>query len=418
MLSNILEIRVLDTGEQLPITAVQSFRILSSIHTSYPIGEIILDDTEGRVLSMLMLRPGSTIQIIAMSTDVATEGEMYFFAPMIIVGIENIDQNEVQVIHERTGAAPRASSLGGSIRIHLAHYWGIYTNWRNMGYSNKTISDVVNSLIKDKTRGFEFTETDIGETDDSADGPNRYKLQESETAFIAKKLLPYATIDNSAVYSFVNERHEFFFQSFKYLYDQDSTISIVPNIQEIGSLPNAEDVMKLKNKHDIVDGKWFIGRDFKQQLSAIKKFMFIDDSESRLSYRILSRHLSALPGYTLLRKGFVESAVALGSDVHPFRSFPEAARLGLNKASIMNQFFEINVTTTMCNDVAAVGYPAELRLATSQSDKTHWANGKWLVTETEHGLIEGTTYSKLLLSRPAIDQLPDEINAEEYYRVE
>jgi hypothetical protein len=294
----------------------------------------------------------------------------------------------------------------------------VYTSWRNAGFTAKSISDIVNSIISDDTRGFSFDNTDIGETDDSADGPNRYKLQESETAFIAKKLLPYATIDNSAVYSFVNEKHEFFFQSFKYLYDQDSTISIVPNAQELSGMPNIEEIMKLKNKHDIVDGKWFIGRDFKEQLSAIKKFMFIDDSESRLSYRILARHLSALPGYTLLKKGFVESAVALGSDVHPFRSFPEGARLGLNKTSIMNQFFEINTTTTMCFDVAAVGYPAQLRLTAAGEGKVHWANGKWLVTESEHGLIEGTTYSKLLLSRPAIDKLPDEINADEYYKVD
>lgn len=419
MQSNLFEYRLADTNDQIPASAVVDFKIRTSIHTSYPTGELLLEDPEGRVLSELMIRPGSILQIVAISNDSELAGSTYPITPMVIVGVENADnENDLQLTMLEGNLASRTGALGGHVRIHLAHPWGIFTDWRNRAFTKKSISDIVTEIVNEDTRGFQFEDIDIGATDDTTDGPNRYKLQEAEAAFIARKLLPYASIDSSAVYSFVNEKHEFFFQNFKYLYDQDPVISIIPATQETMSEESSIDLDELNNVHRISDGRWFIGNQFKNQLGALRKFIYIDDSESRVSYRVLTRYRASLPGYTLLKQGFVDSAIALSSEVHPFRPLSDGIRLAMNRNGVMNEFFEISVTTTTCFDVAAVGYPAELRLVESRPSHTHWADGKWLITQSEHGLTNGQTYSKLRLSRPAIDSLPDALNPEEFYKVE
>lgn len=412
------EYRIADTNDRIPPTMVQEFSIRSSIHTSYPVGELLIQDPEGRLLSDLMIRPGSILQITAIDNTDGFVGNTYPLAPMVIVGIENAeDDTDLHLVTLNSELDSRTGALGGYVRVHLAHPWGIFTSWRNQGYTKTPISDIVRSLIDDPARGFSFEHVDIGSTDDGTDGPNRYKLQESEAAFIARKLLPYATIDSSAVYSFVNERHEFFFQSFKYLYDQDATISIVPAVSELTQAGAAMNLQDLENIHHLSEGRWFIGNQFKEQLGTIKKLMYVDDSESHLSYRILAAYHASLPGYSLLKKGFVDSTLALASEVYPFRSFADSVRLSLNRNSIMNEFFEISVTTTPCFEVGAVGYPAQLRLVESNPNRSHWANGKWLITQSEHGMRNGEKFSKLRLSRPAVDSLPGDLNAEEFYKL-
>lgn len=419
MQSNLFEYRLADTNDQIPASAVVDFKIRTSIHTSYPTGELLLEDPEGRVLSELMIRPGAILQIVAISNETELAGSTYPITPMVIVGVENADnENDLQMTVLDGQLASRTGALGGHVRVHLAHPWGVYTDWRNRAFTKKTISDIVTEIANEEARGFQFEAVDVGATDDTADGPNRYKLQESEAAFIAHKLLPYASIDSSAVYSFVNEKHEFFFQNFPYLYDQDPVISIVPAIQESASEDSAIELEGLENLHYISDGHWFIGNQFKNQLGALRKLIYIDDSESRVSFRILTRYRASLPGYTLLKKGLIEGAVALSAETHPFRPMSDGIRLAMNRNGIMNEFFEISVTTTTCIDVAAVGYPAELRLVESRPNQQHWADGKWLITQSEHGLTNGQTYSKLRLSRPAIDALPDALDPQEFYRVE
>ena len=418
MQSNLFEYRLADANDQIPASAVVDFKIRTSIHTSYPTGELLLEDPEGRVLSELMIRPGAILQIVAISNESELAGSTYPITPMVIVGVESADnENDLQITMLDDQLPSRTGALGGHVRIHLAHPWGVFTDWRNRAFSKKIISDIVTEIANEEARGFQFESVDIGATDDTADGPNRYKLQESEPAFIARKLLPYASIDSSAVYSFVNEKHEFFFQNFRYLYDQDSVISIVPAMQETASTDSAIDLSELENIHHITDGRWIIGNQFKDQLGALRKFIFIDDSESRVSYRILASYKPSLPGYTLLKQGFVNSSIALSAETHPFRPLADAIRLATNRNGVMNEFFEIDVTTTTCFDVAAVGYPAQLRLVQSKPNQKHWADGKWLITQSEHGQIGGAPYSKLRLSRPAIDSLPDALDPQEFYKV-
>jgi hypothetical protein len=419
MQSNLFEYHLADTKDQIPPSSVVEFKICTSIHTSYPVGELLLADPEGRVLSELMIRPGTILQIVAISNDSETLGSPYALTPMVIVGVENAEnENDLKLTMLDSKMTPRTGALGGHVRIHLAHPWGVFTDWRNKAFTKKSISKIVTSIVEEDSRGFKFERVSIGATDDTTNGPNRYKLQESESSFIARKLLPYATIDGSAVYSFVNEKHEFFFQNFKFMYDQDPAISLIPASQEVMSEGSQIDLKELVDIHHISEGRWFIGNQFKDQLGVLRKFMYVDDSEARVAYRALTQYKSAIPGYTLLKQGFVTSSIALASEAYQFRHPTDSMRLAINRDGIMNEFFEISITTTACFDIAAVGYPAELRLVEARPNQKHWADGKWLVTQSEHGVSSGQTYSKLRLSRPAITNLPNDLNPVEFFKVE
>jgi len=432
MRSTILNFRIEDDKELIPLAVIKSFTIYSSVHSTYPLGELILDDNEGRLLSELAIRPGSVLLVEAVDEDENTTmgavtgatgpapSASYFFCPMVIVGLENTDEKTQEEMMLDDGGG-RTSTLGGQVKVHLAHPWSVFSNWANNAWEGGTpISAIIDEIVKNSDRGFSFANYNIGATDDGAGGPSRYKLQESESEFIVRKLLPYASIDKAPIYSFVDERNSFIFQNFANLYNETPEFSIVPPSQEAikeeGLLAGAIKV------HEIVEGYWYLGRNFKDQLKILKKKLYVEDSDTQVSFRAGSNYKSPIPGYTLLKKGLISGIDATSSDIVPFRAFSDGVRLSVNRNSVMNEFFEIGLTTSLCMEVGSVGKTVDLRLLSTQGmgdgeQTPHWANGKWLITASEHFMKEGQTFSKLLLARPAIN-LPDELNPDDYYKLE
>ena len=439
MRSSTLNFRIEDDQELIPLAIVKSFKIYSSIHSSYPIGELILDDKEGRLLSELAIRPGAVMRIEAIDEDGNTtiaalngntspsDSPSYYMTPMMIVGVENPEEDdniEFMMMEDTPG---RTSTLGGQVRVYLAHPWAVYSDWKNKAWKEGTqISKIVKEIVQQSTgRGFAFSGFDLpkSETDDTK-GPPRYKLQESEAEFITRKLLPYASLGKQPMYAFVDEQNKFHFQTFENLYnDNEPELSLVPPLTE--AVREGESLLSNAiNPHEILDGNWYIGRKFKEQLGVIKKNLYIEDSDARTSFKALSRYRTPIAGSTLLKKGFLSAVDITSSEVIPFRFFGDGVRLSANRNRVMNEFFELSLITSLCFNQAAIGKTVDLRLLSTQGhmddsedSPQHWANGKWLVMETEHFLMEKRPYSKLLLARPAIE-LPGSLDPSEYYILE
>lgn len=428
MLSPVLQFRLEDENDQIPVAAIKAFHLYTSIHTAYPSGYLVIDDPDGRLLAYLAIRPGSLLVVrvidesegntLDAAQNTTTESPAYNLTPLVVVGIENTDDDdlELQMMNDIEDTKS-IGTLGGQVRVHLAHPWALYSDWSTHGYVKRPISEIVREIVQNTSgRGFGFASLDIGTTDDGTDGPTRYKLQESEASFIKNKLLPYALIGDQPVYSFVDEMNNFHFQSFSALYENND-----PEITLIAPLADAaysnDLLVDAKNPHSITDGFWFIGRNFKDQLPVLKHHIYIEDSESQVSFKALSRYRAPVPGYTLLKKAFVAGTDSLASHRIPFRFFTDGVRYERSRARVMNEFFEIAVETTMCVDRAIVGGTAELRLLGLEPGETHWANGKWLVTATEQISREGAAVTKLLLAKPAIESLPDILNPNDYYQL-
>lgn len=405
-----------DEGFEIPFESIKTFRIISTIQSSYPYGELILDDPQGRYLATLAIRPGNIIRIVVVpqyyknAELIADETQAVTFSPMRVVSVENKSNSDAET---------RAfiGSLGGEITIKMTHPWELFSDYTNRSFMKKC-SRIIRELLENPKRGFEFkaSEIHIDESDDVGT-IIRYKLGESEAAFIQQKILPYTTINKLPAYGFIDEKGAFHLHNFKDMYGQDPKGILVPPFTEgQGAILPQED--KNLQIQQILDGSWGIGRKFTQQLGNFKKTILVDAPDIKTAFKAQMLYSSSIPGRVLLKQAYLD-AMASGVavvNILPFREFEDAIRLDVNSNSIMDKFFQIEVITTIAVDVAVVGMPIKLVLATNKGGDQHWASGKWLVTRAIHFALDGKYYSKLYLAKPALEKLPSNIKPEQLFQ--
>jgi hypothetical protein len=395
--------------ESIPDVSVKSIKVFASIFSSYPGAEIIIDDPEGRFLSALYTKPGANITIAAQSGGVETSSNspVLTFCPFRVIGISNkgvlLTDNEMVQL----------GSLGGDYVIHLSHPWAMQSDWSNHAYRAKA-SEIVRKVVSGSNRGFAFTKITIDPTDD-AGNITRYKIGESEARFIHMKILPYATIDKQASYSFVDELGGFHLRSFLRMYNQEPKIAILPPRSD--AVATLWDEKSTIEQMPLYDGAWWIGRKFLEQIGNFKKVIYVEDSLSQISFVANLPYQPAIPGYTLMKKEYVDNVKVTDVSIYPYRNFEDAVRLNVNNNGVMNEFFQVSVTVDFAPDLAVVGQTALLRIAGYETTKDHWMNGRWLVAGAEHFQKDGRYYSKYLLSRPALNSLPADVNPETLYKV-
>lgn len=405
-----------EAGAQIPDNFIKSFKLYASIFSSIPGAEIVLDDAEGKFLSALALKPGNEVAMIAGpgGSETPPDSSILTMTPLRIMGVHNPG------VFTSENPQVQLGSLGGDYRIQLAHPWAMQSDWTNHAYRAKH-SDIIKSMITagDQKRGFKFKNIIIDPTDDSG-SVTRYKVGESEARFIHQKLLPYTTIDNQAAYSFVDELGNFQLRSFKRMYDQDPKLTIIPPLSDSmtqGFYNSESNITQLP----LYDGGWWIGRKFLEQLGNFKKKVYVEDPhpDVNLSFVVDLPYQSAIPGFTLMKKEFIDS-ITSGTDaaIFPFRTFDDVLRLNVNNNGNMNEYFEVSASVDFAADLATVGTTINLNLANGvDPTRQHWLNGKWLVVASEHSqhADEMRYYSKYLLARPAVDGLPSGIDSSTLY---
>ena len=414
----VVSIYLLDgKSAQIPDNYIKSFKIFASIFSSYPGAELVLDDSEGKFLSNLELKPGNQIQFLAApgSSETPTDSDILSLSPFRIIKIHNPG------VYETTNQKATLGSLGGDYKIGLAHPWAIQSDWSNHAYRKKS-SEIVRDVIAagDQNRGFTFSKVTIDESDDKGN-VTRYKIAESEAKFIHQKVLPYTTIDNQAAYSFVDELGAFHFRSFAEMYKQAPKLIILPPIGDATS-SGLYDPESTITQLFIYDGAWWIGRKFLEQLGNFKKILYVENPhpDVGLSYVARIPYSSSIPGFTLMKKDLIDN-ITVGTDaaIFPFRDFEDILRLNINNNAVMNEYFELSTTVDFAADLVTVGSTVQVKLAGTDSvESEHWMNGKWLVIASEHSQLENHMryYSKYLLARPAIDKLPDTLDSASLYK--
>jgi len=402
-----------EASVQIPDNYIRSFKLYASIFSSIPGAEIILSDPEGKFLANLAIKPGNAITMLAAPGGSVEAPSILQMTPLRVVGAHNPGVFT-------SGEEPVAlGSLGGEFRIELAHPWAIQSDWSNHAYRKKS-SEIIRDLIAtgDQNRGFAFPSVTISESDDKGN-VTRYKIAESEARFIHQKILPYATIDNQAAYSFVDELGGFHFRSFVEMYSQAPKATILPPLSDSIATGLHDPNSKVPELY-LYDGAWWLGRKFLEQLGKFKKVLYAEDTHPDVSRSFVAKlpYKSVIPGYTLMKKDFIDNIVS-GTDatVFPFRSFEDVTRLNTNNNAVMNEYFEVSVSVDFAADVATVGSTVQLKLAGDNPTKEHWLNRKWLVIASEHSqhVDQLRYYSKYLLARPAIDRLPDSIDSAGLY---
>lgn len=405
MNSAVLRFVVEDAGFEIPTAMIKSFKLFATIFSSYPYGELTLDDSQGRLLANLYLKPGNTIRIIAspqsfndQGVPVIDETKAVIIQSLRVVSVENLGNSSAQT-------RGLLSSLGGEILVKVTHPWELLANYANRSYRKKN-SRIIREILQDPTRGFLFEANQI-KIDESDDVGNivRYKLGESEASFIQKKILPYVTINGEPSYAFINERGEFHLHNFKNMFNKAVKAVLVPPTTEgFAGLTLTEEERKLAQQQ-IIDGAWGIGRKFTQQLGNFKKTIYVEAPEAKVTFGAEMWYMPSIPGKVLINKSYLQAIASGVSTVNilPFREFEDAVRLDVNSNSVMDEFFQIEIVTTLSLDVVNIGEPIKLKLAGAESRVDHWASGTWLVTRATHFSNDGNYYTKLALAKPAMD---------------
>ena len=400
----VLRFLVEDAGFEIPTAMIKSFRLFATIFSSYPYGELVLDDSQGRLLANLYLKPGNSIKVIATpqyfneeNTLVTDETKSVIIQSLRVVSVENLGNSSAQT-------RGLLSSLGGEILVKMTHPWELFANFTNRSYRKKN-SRIIREILQDPTRGFLFQANQI-KIDESDDVGSivRYKLGESEASFIQKKLLPYTTINGEPSYAFINERGEFHLHNFRNMFNKEVKAVLLPPFTEgAGGLAITESDKKLQQQQ-IMDGAWGIGRKFTQQLGNLKKTIYVEAPEAKVSFQAEMWYTPSIPGKVLINKSYLESISSGVSTVNilPFREFEDAVRVDVNSNSVMDEFFQIEIVTTLALDVVNVGEPINLKIAGADSGRDHWASGSWLVVRATHFSNDGNYYSKLALAKPSM----------------
>jgi hypothetical protein len=400
---------------QIPDNFIKSFKLYASIFSSFPGAEIVLDDPEGKFLGSLAIKPGNLVQMLAGpgGANSPNDSDILTLTPLRVLGGYNpgvftSDDDKAQL-----------GSLGGDYRIQLAHPWAMQTDWSNHAYRKKN-SDIIKDLISagDIKRGFKFKDIQIDSSDDQG-VVTRYKIVESEAKFIHQKVLPYTTIDNQPAYSFVDELGVFHLHSFKKMYEQNAKLIVLPPMSDAISMGFHIENSPVQQL-GIYDGGWWIGKKFLEQLGNFKKTLYAENPHPDVALSFVAKlpYQPPIPGYTLMKKEFIDSVASTDAAVFPFRTFEDIVRLNTNNNAVMNEYFQLSVTVDFAADLATVGTPVQIKLAGADPTADHWMNGKWLVVAAEHSQHSDKGmryYSKYLLSRPALDNLPMDIDPSTLY---
>ena len=399
---------------QIPDVSIKTFSLSSSIFSSYPGAELVIDDPEGKFLASLAIKPGNLIGILSAP---GAQGEIqpvstttFSFCPLRVVGINNPG------VFKSHSEQAQLGSIGGDFRLQLAHQWILESDWSNHAYTGSN-SSIISNMLSQGKRGFAFSNISIDNSDDKGDIV-RYKIAESEAQFIHRKLLPYTTIQSQATYSFVDETGGFHLHSFEGMYKKPASAIILP--------PRTDSIStKLYNSTAaipqlfIYDGAWWIGDKFVGQLGVFQKRVYVENTNPKVGLSFVAKlpYFSSIPGYTLMKKNFIEGLADNGTSasVFPFREFEDVLRLNANNNGAMNEFFKLSITVDFSPDVITAGSTVQVNLAGMDGTLPHWMNGIWLAITTEHFLSEGRYYSKYMLARPAIKTLPSDIDAASLY---
>ena len=203
------------------------------------------------------------------------------------------------------------------------------------------------------------------------------------------------------------------------MYNQPASAIILPPLTDAASSSLYNSTTKTPQLC-IYDGGWWIADKFIEQLGNFQKRIYAENANPavRLSFVAQLPYKSSIPGYTLIKKDFIDSVALNGTDaaIYPFREFEDVLRLNINNNSAMNEFFQLSITVDFSPDIVHAGSTVEVKLAGTDASKGHWMNGIWLVTASEHFLREGRYYSKYMIARPAIGSLPSSVDAASLYK--
>ena len=396
---------------EIPIDAIKKWHIANHLDDGLPYGYVDFQDRTGDLFAAFEhFQVGASVDITVVNL---ANMQKRVFPTYRVLKIEN-------------DFAIDTSWMAGVVRIWYGHPWFLYKDMTNHAYKPKNIGEQIKDILKDETRGIKFNDErpapppnndfpqlytdDMDKNFDRTDDTGkftRYKIAESDWDFIKNKLLPYTAIGQLPAHFYTDDSNDMFYlKSFRNLYKQKPKIVFHQKeevLQEENNLKRLQDNIRnnnidLNTGHFIIQSANMVINDF-NLIKEIYPSFYIENLEmttflkgsKRLANKLRPR--SGVSFGNVLPIDAVLASSINGTDaklIHN-RQLIDGLFLLFQTSKELDKMFSLNVVTYFNGHVITVGNTAEIFLAPVEmpnGKKTHWMNGKWLITGVEHFMAD------------------------------
>jgi hypothetical protein len=401
--------------------------------------EITFDDSSGHTISEFNLTYATPSTVVMVDTaDVDTEegiqvdtalqanphtkdgypAEGYMKShEWVVVGVHSDSSKDVRLIQ-------------GTVTLTLAHPWFIYRDIKNHAYKPIRTDELLKEILKDSSRGWKFPELiddNFEKTDDEGREP-RYRIQKTDLDFIQENLLPDASIGFDTAYFWIDYWGDPHMKSFTSMIKVPPKILFGPKQDDPMSDLEVSSLEKYIEDFGIAIDGYYVTLDrtisaySPKKIDEFRKEIYpnfvIEDVNMNYQFVMGKRDPGTkMPGenggyFPMLQP--VKDRIQ-GTDIKIGKNnlVDDSISEMFADDQILNECFSMTITSTFTGQYGLPGMTAQVYIpkVTYEDEETgeemrvdHWAEGKWLISETEHFIKEDESphkvYTRTTLIRP------------------
>jgi hypothetical protein len=392
---------------------LNDFRVFGDMYEIIPHGYFVIKDGDGHMFSEFNgFAVGTPVDIKITSDD---EKETFQYPTFYITQVEN-------------NCSADSSTFAGDIKVSFSHPWALLKDVTNHAYEAMNGSDLVKKVLEDEHRGEKFTvnSKNFKKTDDSGKYA-RYKVNETDYDFLINKVIPYCSIDQNPAHLFCNEKGDWYLNSMRELFKENSKIVIGPKPEDVALKDVGDAIGKLFDSIGIGQKELFNTSMSAVQISdpvinaEIYPSFILENANSGGSAvankqpgNILKPHSGKSFGNILpIDAQLMSRTTGTKTKTIINRSLVDAFTVMFAGADVLDHMIRVVIETDFVGQFANAGSTVDVVLPKVVYDDSgnkekgkydSWISGKWMVVRIEHGVAEGNARqfnSKLYLCRPS-----------------
>jgi hypothetical protein len=424
-------------GEVINETMIDSLSIKHSIYDAIPTASVTISDKGGTQLGEFVMPYGSFFETVIVdygSKDAQLKPDgKYKSNPHTS---EGYDPAAYVKVHDWTliGAIDDSSidvkMIQGKLTYIFAHPWFVYRDVLNHAYPPMRTDELVKKVLKEGVRGYPLLDPidgNFNKTDDEGRVP-RYKVQTTDLEFIVDDLMPITSIGYDAPYFFTDTWGYQHLRSFGSMIAESPKIIFAPKTTDIQDNEVKKRLYEMISSNGITEDGYvetmertvaMYAPDKKEAFSKeVKPAFIVEDINVAKTYALGNRDPGTkMPGetgrffpMTLMSRQLLQGTSV---KVRNHRLLGDSISSVFADNKVLNECFVMEIVSKFTGQYGLPGMTAlvyvfkldmlDLNTGTHYN-ADHWAEGKWLIAETEHFMTPGdhTVYTRTKLIRPTL----------------
>jgi len=410
-------------GARLNPQSINSFKITLSMKSLLPIGELRLNDKGGTFIGSLGARMGSIVMAQLTESLTTSDGKEPNSSNVVDSKVKPINLVPLVVCRVIDNNKDGQEYMGGEVILSLAHPWAIFKSFNNHAYPPSTLSNVVQTVIEDKSRGYTIPVGKIDITDDTAGTP-RYKCGISDDEFLQQLLLPFLISDANPMYSFIDDLGNYNLRTFENIYKDEATVALVPNqltwiaiSKDYGEAnPSVKEIANYDSLTLDIGGA-----SIREMLSSLSPKVYFEDTLSgSIKSGILRKSFKIGKGTNFLpiNKTLMDLGPISNGYMYQYRTMEDAVGLMHSSTKTLNELISLQVSSTFCGTNLPIGSSVKLCVLSNTSEKKksmHWLSGSYVIMDKTYYSEGEMLEAKIIttIAKPIVETLGSDITKTE-----